>query len=87
MRFSAVYPEKNYYAGFEEAGAQIAYKCPSCGYHIRFNISDSKEYIDKILEMRHGNTHHHDFEKLGEDERVAKQLEGLGYFGGRSEED
>ena len=87
MRFSALFPTPAPVVGFEDAGAQIAFKCPECGYFVRFNVPSDKDYIDKIMKLRKGRKHFHDFKKLSEDERVARQLEGLGYFGGRDDKE
>ena len=82
-RYSAVFPEPNLLHGFTVAGNQLAFKCPTCGYHIRFNVPDDKEYIDKIYALRQNKSYHHSLEEWEENELIKKQLEALGYWGGR----
>lgn len=72
---------------FEGSGAQIAYKCPKCGYHTRFNIIDYDDYIEKIwakrVEKNFGVLWYPSVDDWGKDEEIKRQLMGLGYFGGR----
>lgn len=84
QRYSVVFPKPNALHGFTVAGNQIAFKCPKCGYHIRFNIPDDKEYIEKIHRIRAG-TYHSDLEEWQENELIGKQLAALGYWGGRED--
>lgn len=64
----------------------MAYKCPRCAWFITFHIIDDSDYIKRVLEdYRHGN------QKLvpecdnwsEEHEEIGRQLEALGYYGGR----
>lgn len=81
-RYSYLFPNGEVIYGMVSAGCQIAYKCPKCGYHQRFNLSDSKEYIKKILDLRGGDKQHNPVEDWEKDERIKAQLTALGYFGG-----
>jgi hypothetical protein len=71
---------------FDGAGAQIAFKCPRCGYHTRFNIPDKDEYIEKIYDMRvergYKSLWYPTPDQWSEDKYLKRQLEGLGYIGG-----
>lgn len=82
IRFSAIFPWPNHLHGFFEAGNQLAYKCPKCGNHVRFNVNDDKDYCQKIYELRGGKQHYHSLEEWEDNELIKKQLEGLGYWGG-----
>ena len=66
---------------------QMCYKCKYCAWFIAFMVEDSPRYLKHVVKKhRKGNS------KLvpvddwtSDDEKVAKQLEALGYFGGREE--
>lgn len=63
----------------------ICYKCPVCAWIVRFDVGDDEDYLFSVLKMR-GNAMHFQpdaSEWIGESEKMARQLEGLGYFGGR----
>lgn len=80
-RYSYLSPNGEIIYGMMSAGCQMAYKCPECGYHQRFNITDDKEYIEKLLSIRNGKRQHNPVEKWEDDERIKEQLAGLGYWG------
>ena len=63
----------------------IGYKCPECAWIARFEIQDDKEYLLETVRRRGGALHFvPDMDAMGgDDERIAKQLEALGYMGGR----
>jgi hypothetical protein len=63
------------------AGCQMAYKCPTCGFHQRFNITDEKEYIDEVLAGRNGKVQYNPVPEWEQDEHIKAQLTSLGYFG------
>jgi len=70
---------------FEGSGAQLAFKCPKCGNHHRFNIVEHKDdYIEKIYKMRldnqQGTLWYPGPVEWSKDEVLKKQLEGLGYI-------
>ena len=74
-RFSVIYDDYSLLA---------KYKCPSCGWFSGFEIDGDKEYHKEVFEKR-GKVHTitPTVEELSEDEGIKRQLEGLGYFGGR----
>jgi hypothetical protein len=75
MRFSIIY---------EDCSFIVKYKCPACGWFAVFEPETDKEYLKGILAMRAGqNTITPTVEELVEDKAIKRQLEGLGYFGGR----
>lgn len=80
-RYSYLFPKGELVYGMTGAGCQMAYKCPRCGYHQRFNITDDKEYIEKILAMRGGAVQHNPVSEWEQDERIKAKLEALGYWG------
>ena len=84
QRYSAVFAAPNLLHGFAEAGNQMAFKCQKCGSHIKFNIVDDREYMEKIQAIR-GSGQHHPISEWEENEQIKKQLEALGYWGGREE--
>jgi len=77
MRFSIIY---------DDYTMLVKYKCPGCGWFAGFELDGDTEYHKRVFEMR-GNVHTitPTKEELSENENIAKQLEGLGYFGGRNE--
>jgi hypothetical protein len=85
IRFSYVFPEPDLMNGFVEPGNLIAFKCPKCGYHVRFNIIDDNEYIQKIHAARGSVGYYYPITELREVELIEKQLKALGYWGGREE--
>ena len=61
----------------------MRYKCPSCGLVIQFHIPCDIEYFRETLQKRaYSLLYHPPIEEWSEDERIASQLSGLGYFGG-----
>lgn len=81
MRYSQVFPDGEILYGMFGPGNQVAYKCPSCGYHQRFNVEDDKEYIDKTLELRGGKVQYNPVSEWEQDEKIKAQLTALGYWG------
>jgi hypothetical protein len=80
--------------GVTEATNQIAMKCYKCGWWTIFNVnheitgySEKSEllYLKKILKLRKNKTHYLPTtdEWKDESEEVRRQLEVLGYVGGR----
>ena len=66
----------------------MKYKCPKCGWFSGFEIDDDREYQKKIFEMRGGvYTITPTVAEYMENEAIAKQLAGLGYWGGRDPEE
>jgi len=62
----------------------ISYKCSQCAHVIRFYVPDEMEYLKKIYDMRGGTWYIPSVEEWSEeDEEVGRQLQALGYFGGR----
>jgi hypothetical protein len=75
MRFSIIY---------EDCSFIVKYKCPACGWFAVFEPEADKEYLKGILAMRAGqNTITPTVKELSEDKEIERQLESLGYFGGR----
>jgi len=63
---------------------ELGYKCKRCGYFQRFDILEELEYINEVIKRRDGEaTYIPPLEEWSEDDETARQLEGLGYFGGR----
>lgn len=64
---------------------QVAYKCTNCGWFVRFNVIDDTPYLKEISEnFRTKRSHHPSKEEWSdEDKETARQLEALGYWGGR----
>jgi len=63
---------------------ELGYKCKRCGFYQRFFVEAKLDYLDKILKLRKGNFHYFPpFEEWEEDDEKARQLEALGYYGGR----
>ena len=75
MRFNIIY--KDY-------SMVLKYKCPTCGWFALFEIDKDKDYQKAVYEKR-GKVHTitPTVDELNEDKNIARQLEGLGYFGGR----
>ena len=75
LRFSIIYKD---YSMIQK------YKCPSCGWFAMFELDVDNDYQKKVFERR-GKEHTitPTVSELSEDEEIARQLEGLGYFGGR----
>lgn len=77
-----------------EATNQQAWKCARCGWWTMFNInheitgySEKSElkYMKKVFKLRGNNTFYLPTTKewIDENEEIRKQLESLGYVGGR----
>jgi hypothetical protein len=62
---------------------QMCYKCPKCAWFVRFNVIDDKEYLEEVHEIRGKRGKVPSKDEWSENEEIARQLEGLGYFGGR----
>jgi uncharacterized Zn finger protein len=64
---------------------QVAYKCAECGWFVRFNVIDDTSYLKEIHEKyRKKKVHTPSKEEWSdEDKEKARQLEALGYWGGR----
>jgi len=71
--------------GSEFGVNQACYKCSGCGWFIRFNVVDETEYLKEIREKcREKKSLVPDNKKWSdEDEEIGRQLEALGYWGGR----
>jgi hypothetical protein len=80
VRYSYVFPDGEPIYGMLGPCNQIAYKCPSCGYHQRFNIEDDYDYIKSLYDSR-GKNHYSPVPNWEADERIRRQLESLGYWG------
>jgi len=80
-RYSYLFPNGELVYGMVGAGCQMAYKCPRCGFHQRFNITDDKEYIEKVLALRNGKVQHNPVSEWEQDDKIKAQLTALGYFG------
>lgn len=63
---------------------KIAYKCAKCAWLVTFQITTENEYWTKTLLLR-GNRmlYYPPLEVWNEEKSIRRQLEGLGYFGGR----
>jgi len=62
---------------------QMCYKCSKCAWFVRFNVTDDKEYLQKLHEIRGKKGHIPTIKEWSEDEEIARQLEAMGYYGGR----
>ena len=63
---------------------QACYKCPRCGWFVRFNIIDDTDYLKEVdAKYRPRKSYHPTLEEWSEDKETERQLEGLGYWGGR----
>ena len=95
LRYSQFISKKggNSYAVMESTN-QIAMKCERCGSWIPFNVNythtgyteeSEHKYLKKILKLRKGKRIYKPTTKewKNESKEIAKQLETLGYFGGR----
>ena len=80
-RYSFLFPDGQALYGIYGAGVQLAFKCPRCGFHQRFNLEDDKEYIQKILDYRNGKVQYNPVPEWEQDEKIKAQLTALGYFG------
>ena len=74
------------YASPGEGVNVLAYKCPRCAWFIQFFIVDEVEYIDEIIDKHRGGSYR--FVPLCDDwsdenEEIGRQLEAMGYWGGR----
>ncbi len=82
LRHSTIHyhPEESHATGLNQA----CYKCPTCAWFVRFNVIDDREYLEKVHEIRgrRGKIPSKS-EWSEENEDIARQLEALGYFGGR----
>jgi len=65
---------------------EMGYKCRRCGYFQRFDVLEESAYIKEIIERRNGSSEYvPTVKEWSEDEETARQLTGLGYFGGRGD--
>lgn len=64
---------------------RVVYKCPSCAWIARFDVEDDYDYLYGIVKERCGVVCFvPDSEEWAkESESIRKQLEALGYVGGR----
>lgn len=60
----------------------MAFKCERCSLMDRFIVDDDKEYIDKILKLRYGNTLYNPPKEVweAESEEIKQRLADLGYI-------
>ena len=66
----------------------IAYKCPYCAWFIRFQIPDTREYLQEIYKKRDYSVKfipvwETDVIEEDEQKKIGEQLENMGYWGGR----
>ena len=63
----------------------MRYKCPNCAWLVDFEVTDTPQYLRRVARFRHGATFLVPDTEVwaSEDEKIARQLEGLGYFGGK----
>jgi len=65
----------------------VGYKCPTCALVRRWNVAIRPSEFDSLLAIRGGNdVYYPPIEEWTEDDRIAQQLEALGYFGGRRDD-
>jgi len=85
IRYTQIIPDRDRVLGVSEPVNQVAFKCPECAWVARFNVRDKKEYLEEIINRRNGRLLYlppkDEWEK--ESEEIARQLESLGYVGGR----
>ena len=62
----------------------LKYKCPSCGWFAEFDLDLDKEYQKWVFEAR-GKIQAitPKMDEFRENAEISRQLEGLGYWGGR----
>lgn len=84
-RYSKVFPARDVAYGISEPTNQMAYKCPECAWVCRFNVVDEQGYIKELLDRRGGvDLYVPPVETwISENEQIRRQLEALGYVGGR----
>ena len=68
----------------------MAYKCPYCAWFIRFQIPDTREYLQEIYKKRNYSQKFipvWETDVVDEDEqkKIEQQLINLGYWGGRGD--
>ena len=66
----------------------MAYKCPYCAWFIRFQIPDTREYLQEIYKKRNYSQKfipvwETDVIDEEEQKKIEQQLESMGYWGGR----
>ena len=63
----------------------MCYKCPNCAWLVTFEITDTVQYLRRVAKLRHGALFLVPDTEVwaSEDDEIARQLEGLGYFGGK----
>jgi len=84
LRFSQVYPDKSPTYFLKEPHFEMVYKCYVCGWLAYFAILVEKDYALKILKLRNGvSVYVPPRSEWEEHEGIKKQLEALGYVGGR----
>ena len=97
LRYSQLIIEGLRLYGEDNVFDQQAWKCARCAWVQRFNIEermveeadhDNQEYLTKIYELRKEDGKENGLylppiEEWSEDEERRRQLEGLGYIGGR----
>jgi len=63
---------------------KVGFKCKRCGFYRPFYVEDTKEYLGKILKIRNDvSLFTPNWETWSEDDEKRRQLEALGYIGGR----
>lgn len=90
VRYSKVFTERDMAYGIAGATHQIAMKCPACAWVCRFNVRDDQEYLNEIIAARDGHNMYVPpavewTDSDSDDEKIRRQLEALGYVGGRSD--
>jgi len=85
MRYSQLVPKHLEFSRLAGQKNQVEYKCMKCGWVARFFIDEDEEYLDKVKGWRiqRGLSEH----QWEEDEEKKKQLQTLGYLGGREDLD
>ena len=65
----------------------LGFKCPKCAWYVRFYVEDEPKYLKKILDLRNGaNLFYPRYKEWAdEDKEIARQLQALGYWGGRDD--
>jgi hypothetical protein len=89
LRYSAAVLDRIIMRSGNRACTEMAYKCPECGRVDRFIVTDSPEYIKKMLVARRGITLYYppvsSWAKASD--LVRRQLAALGYMGGLEVDD
>ena len=90
LRYSYMAPRDDHINEIYGCLNQLEYKCKKCAWTTKFLVETSGGYLSGIMDKRekagyHRHLYHQEPGEWAEDKEIEKQLQALGYVGGRED--